>query len=121
MDWRTRAKLSVLLFAAGVFSVVLLPNGAGRVRHAGNQSVRQPSDHAGETPVNFHGSPAGSPDDQKDSRASIAEAALLGGTCINCHVGITPAHTKFALKCVDATGVTTKSRPELIRISVTRP
>ena len=77
MDWRTRVKLSVLLFAAAVFSVVLLPNGAGKARHASNKSTRQPPDPLSVTPVNFHVSTDGSPHDQKNPQASIAEAALL--------------------------------------------
>ena len=109
MDWRTRVKLSVLLFVGGVFSVVLLPSGAGRaVRHASNQPTRQPTrqlaEPASTNPVSFHASPGGSPHDQKSAQPSITESALLGGTCINCHVGITPAHTKFALKCIDCHG-----------------
>jgi len=35
---------------------------------------------------------------------SVATARTLGGTCVNCHVNISPAHVKQAIKCVDCHG-----------------
>jgi hypothetical protein len=94
MDGRTRAKLTVLLFLACTISVLFLPNSTAK--EARSASARASS---------FHGN-AGLTQDQNPATSitSVRAAALLGGTCINCHVGITPAHTKFALKCVDCHG-----------------
>lgn len=68
-------------------------------------------------PENPHGKDASSGQGSRSSGAlghnkgqgdlttsSVQANALLGGTCINCHVGITPAHTKAALKCTDCHG-----------------
>ena len=109
MDGRTRAKLTVLLFLACIFSVVFLPGGPAKAARGAKERAALRNPH--ESPenleaVNFHGKPADSNQDQSpaQSTASVREATLLGGTCINCHVGITPAHTKAALKCVDCHG-----------------
>lgn len=34
----------------------------------------------------------------------VSLAMTLGGTCVSCHVNITPAHTKQAFKCIDCHG-----------------
>jgi hypothetical protein len=110
MDGRTRAKLTVLLFLGCIFSLLLLPNSAGKVASpAASAAAAANNPHTTPeslSPVSFHGSAAGSSHDQSQSVSSsqVGASALLGGTCINCHVGITPAHTKFALKCVDCHG-----------------
>ncbi|MEK6325138.1 MAG: hypothetical protein AABN33_26155 [Acidobacteriota bacterium] len=110
MDGRTRAKLTVLLFLGCTFSVLLLPMGAGKAARSATGQAAIGNPHAGSSetfdPISFHGKPTDQPQDQSPapSISSFREAALLGGTCINCHVGITPAHTKTALKCVDCHG-----------------
>ncbi len=103
MSGRTRAKLVSILFLVFIFALVFLPGGAGT-------NTNLSFEEAHPTPPNPHGSEAafkqGPQPGHKNglSPASFETAALLGGTCINCHVGITPAHTKAAIKCVDCHG-----------------
>lgn len=110
MDGRTRVKLTVLLFLACTFSVLFLPIGPGKAARSATAQAAISNPHAGPSesldPISPHGKPIDQPQDQSQalSPSSARQAALLGGTCINCHVGITPAHTKTALKCVDCHG-----------------
>ncbi len=110
MDGRTRTKLTVLLFLACTFCVLWLPGGPGKAARSATAraAIRNPHAESPESlePGSFHGKPASPTQDQSaaPSITSLREAALLGGTCINCHIGITPAHTKAALKCVDCHG-----------------
>jgi LVIVD repeat len=109
MDGRTRSKLIVLLFLGCIGFVLVLPSSAGRVAGHSPKSVvvnpHEPNPGGAAIPA-FHTLALGlAPDKKQVSTASSVSAdALLGGTCINCHIGITPAHTKAALKCVDCHG-----------------
>lgn len=108
MDGRTRSKLIVLLFLCTIGFVMLLPSGAGRA--AGNSpdaamvNPHEPGPDGAAIPAHHTLAPGVASDQGRVSGASVSTNALLGGTCINCHVGITPAHTKAALKCVDCHG-----------------
>src|ERR1044072_2108247 len=107
MSGRTRAKLVSILFLVFIFVLVFLPGGAGT-------NTNKSFEEAHPAPPNPHGTEAAFKQEPRTSSAkghngglnpaSFETAALLGGTCINCHVGITPAHTKAALKCVDCHG-----------------
>src|SRR6185295_3787260 len=102
MSGRTRAKLVSILFLVFIFVLVFLPSGAGT-------NVNSSFEEAHPTPPNPHGNEAAFKQGPRTASAtghkeglnpaSFETAALLGGTCINCHVGITPAHTKAAIKC----------------------
>jgi LVIVD repeat-containing protein len=110
MSGRTRAKLISLLFFIITGCLVLLPGSAGTAIHPPISEARTspPNPHGKDDSLKLglHGSGAqGHREGQGDLSASSVKAnALLGGTCINCHVGITPAHTKAALKCTDCHG-----------------
>ncbi|HKS42343.1 MAG TPA: hypothetical protein VJX74_17115 [Blastocatellia bacterium] len=107
MSGSTRAKLVSILFLVFIFVLVFLPGGAGT-------NTNLSFEEAHPAPPNPHGTEAAFKQGPRTSSAtghkgglnpaSFETAALLGGTCINCHVGITPAHTKAALKCVDCHG-----------------
>ena len=105
MSGRTRAKLVSILFLVFIFGLVFLPSGpdtnANASRSFEEAHPTSPNPHGTESPLK-QGPHASSKDGLNP--ASFETAALLGGTCINCHVGITPAHTKAALKCVDCHG-----------------
>jgi hypothetical protein len=109
MDGRMRAKLTVLLFLGCIFSLLLLPDTGGKVAGRAASSTAAGNPHTAPEsldPISFHGSPADPANEQSPATVSsqVGANALLGGTCINCHVGITPAHTKTALKCIDCHG-----------------
>ena len=110
MSGRTRAKLISLLFLIFTGCLVFLPGSAVT-------NIQPPNVEGHVIPPNPHGkddSPgeglhASGALGHKDGRGDMVASALqvnslLGGTCVNCHVGITPAHTKAALKCVDCHG-----------------
>lgn len=110
MNGRTRVKLTVLLFLGCIVSLLFLPSGVGKGGGSttARAGIRNPHSGSSESidARSFHGQSSDLPQDQSPplSALSLRQAGLLGGTCINCHVGITPAHTKFALKCVDCHG-----------------
>ena len=109
MDWRTRSKLIVLLFLGCLGFVLVLPSNAGRAADHSSKSMavnpHEASPDGTSTPAFHTLAPGLAPDkNQLSASSTVSQTALLGGTCINCHVGITPAHTKFALKCVDCHG-----------------
>lgn len=106
MSGRTRAKLVSILFLVFICGLVFLPGGADTNTKAGRSF-----EEAHPTPPNPHGTESPLKQGHKGggnknglNPESFETAALLGGTCINCHVGITPAHTKAAIKCVDCHG-----------------
>ena len=107
MDGRTRSKLIALLFLVCLCFVLVLPSGASNAARRAPESVVSNPHEAGadgsSVPA-FHTLEPGLKPDNNQAAASVRADALLGGTCINCHVGITPAHTKAALKCVDCHG-----------------
>jgi hypothetical protein len=122
MDGRTRSKLIVLLFLGCLCFVLVLPSSAdkgaaGSPRALGN-NPHEPGSGGASIPAVHTLAPGLAPDkNQVSESSSVSANSLLGGTCINCHVGITPAHTKAALKCVDCHGgndtVNTGSNPNI--------
>jgi len=108
MDGRTRSKLIALLFLVCLCFVLVLPSGASNAARRAPESVvsnpHEPRGDGSSVPAFHTLAPGLKPDKNQSASSLVKPDALLGGTCINCHVGITPAHTKAALKCVDCHG-----------------
>jgi hypothetical protein len=110
MDGRKRAKLIVFLSLTFAAFLLFLPSSAGtNARRLGAETVlslTNPHGASNGTGVagSTHSSSASNHQAANAGSSTVVSEALLGGTCINCHVGITPAHTKAALKCVDCHG-----------------
>src|ERR1044072_1551464 len=99
MSGRTRAKLISLLFLIFTGCLVFLPSSAGT-------NINRTFAEAHASPPNPHGTQDSLTQEAHFSAAahrkgnqvgaessSVSANALLGGTCINCHVSITTAHT----------------------------
>jgi Zn finger protein HypA/HybF involved in hydrogenase expression len=110
MDGRKRAKLIVFLSLTFAAFLLFLPSSAGtnarRLSAETVLSLTNPHGASNGTGVadSTHPSSASNHQAANAGSSTVVSEALLGGTCINCHVGITPAHTKAALKCVDCHG-----------------
>ncbi|HLG17587.1 MAG TPA: hypothetical protein VJH03_24295 [Blastocatellia bacterium] len=65
----------------------------------------------------LHASQSGWQDHERAPSQPVAWSTALGGTCVNCHTGISAPHAKQAIKCVDCHGgndkVDTGSNPNI--------
>ncbi len=103
MSDRQRAQLMAFLFFTLAAGWLLFPTG-GREFHPEASTTLTP--HGFVKPSGSAPAMAYHMSKKPGSLAStdVSWAMTLGGTCVNCHVNITPAHTKQAFKCIDCHG-----------------